>query len=871
MQRQVSTTQAAQDIEEVEDVSALTQIEVLNITDDDEDWLEQESKKRKLPMPADAVSESRADESDFDRFDDLVAISWKKDRLHQHRLRWRSGGRIWQRTGDNPKSRPRGGVHAGGRDRRASPRTRVGPSGARRGLWHVRCEERACACPRDGRSSGPQRKVCRKQGGSCGQTTRQDGARADTKPMTPSTKPTCRRPFRISRRPWRCSSTNGSSTRATASGKPRQAKSSSSTLAPCRVLKCSRSALMRGCKWWTTMLEPRGGTEQREPGGETRGRPRGTKSKRTKWPNKWSERRLWLQSLQLSLRRRPPRCATSHRGLASSLGTLRRLTWGQVAHTPRPQWCQTHGPRTDVPLQKKANPRTKAPSRSRKGSVKLDPGQPHETWRREAWLTKLWTSMKRPLAGIEPRSAKSSWTWGQANCDEVWSVGKQVQKECNASKTKRNTRGTSTAECRVSDERRRRTSRRTSGTRWCTTARSMRRVCKNGQTRCSPRSREPSANLKLERASGWRQRTPAPNDAEHGRSSNQELSSSPYFSSLQRWQHDVRCHSSVSERHESLARADQIRIYVSSCLELLLSRMWHHRFCEPANLYLCCGGLCLTSRSSFSFRCWACATTHRWTNCVRADPSYPEADCGKLSIDLSGTLPRADRGANRGHSCSFDCEETVEAMWSSHVAHAAPTRVIDNVLPSPVIEHIAPAPSVTHITPSEQFSPAYNMMACAGIDLKCSVVHLLVSAPTTGAVTAVMLEEAACPTAVPSVMSRIGLRVTALFPSRTEWLTVRVRRRYWTHACLRFHRNHLSLWAISGQEMRHCPREWRRASYPWRISSSQSSSSSPLWAMWRMLVPTLLMRQRCLWEALSSMRWWLLHGSTTGRSSRQTL
>ena len=59
-------------------------------------------------------------------------------------------------------------------------------------------------------------------------------------------------------------------------------------------------------------------------------------------------------------------------------------------------------------------------------------------------------------------------------------------------------------------------------------------------------------------------------------------------------------------------------------------------------------------------------------------------------------------------------------MWSSHVAHAAPTPVIDNVLPSPVIEHIAPAPSVTHVTPSEQFSPAYNMMACAGIDLKCS-------------------------------------------------------------------------------------------------------------------------------------------------------
>ena len=54
---------------------AFTQSEVPNITDDDEDWLEQESKKRKLPMPADAVSESRADESDFDRFDDLVLPS----------------------------------------------------------------------------------------------------------------------------------------------------------------------------------------------------------------------------------------------------------------------------------------------------------------------------------------------------------------------------------------------------------------------------------------------------------------------------------------------------------------------------------------------------------------------------------------------------------------------------------------------------------------------------------------------------------------------------------------------------------------------------------------------------------------------------
>ena len=72
---------------------------------------------------------------------------------------------------------------------------------------------------------------------------------------------------------------------------------------------------------------------------------------------------------------------------------------------PRPQRCQTHGPHTNVPPQKKAKPRivhllrqpavrqeTRALSPSRKGSVKLDPGQPHETWRRESWSTKLWTS-----------------------------------------------------------------------------------------------------------------------------------------------------------------------------------------------------------------------------------------------------------------------------------------------------------------------------------------------------------------------------------------------------------------------------------------------------------------------------------------------
>ena len=85
VQRQGSTIQTSQhDIDEVGHVPAPTQSVAPTIpdTDDlcldetaDEDQLDQESKKRKLPMPVEAVSESRADESDFDRFDDLVLPS----------------------------------------------------------------------------------------------------------------------------------------------------------------------------------------------------------------------------------------------------------------------------------------------------------------------------------------------------------------------------------------------------------------------------------------------------------------------------------------------------------------------------------------------------------------------------------------------------------------------------------------------------------------------------------------------------------------------------------------------------------------------------------------------------------------------------
>ena len=70
--------------------------------------LEQESKKRKLPMPAEAVSESRADESDFDRFDDLVLPSPEGKTIF---MSIASGDEAEdgpdKAAGDDPMSRPR--------------------------------------------------------------------------------------------------------------------------------------------------------------------------------------------------------------------------------------------------------------------------------------------------------------------------------------------------------------------------------------------------------------------------------------------------------------------------------------------------------------------------------------------------------------------------------------------------------------------------------------------------------------------------------------------------------------------------------------------------------------------------------------------
>ena len=135
VQGQVSTTQASQHdmqhIDEVVHVPALMKGEVPTIPDDpcfnetaDEDRLEHENKKRRLPVPAEAVSASRGDEADIDRFDDLVLPFPEGETLFMNIA---SGDETEdeprERAGDDPMPRPRRRVHAGGRHRRARPRT----------------------------------------------------------------------------------------------------------------------------------------------------------------------------------------------------------------------------------------------------------------------------------------------------------------------------------------------------------------------------------------------------------------------------------------------------------------------------------------------------------------------------------------------------------------------------------------------------------------------------------------------------------------------------------------------------------------------------------------------------------------------------
>ena len=146
VQKQVSTIQASQhDTQHIDEVvPALMESEIPSIPDADdpclneaadEDEVEHENKMRRLPMPAEAVSENRADEPDFGRFDDLVLPSPEGKTLFVNIASSDEAKDEAEKEQDGPKSRPMWRVQRGGR---ARPRTRVG----------VVCTEWAARCGR---------------------------------------------------------------------------------------------------------------------------------------------------------------------------------------------------------------------------------------------------------------------------------------------------------------------------------------------------------------------------------------------------------------------------------------------------------------------------------------------------------------------------------------------------------------------------------------------------------------------------------------------------------------------------------------------------------------------------------------------------
>ena len=166
-------------------------------------------------MPAEAVSESRADESDFDRFDDLVLPSSEgktlfvsiasgdeaedePDKVQEMTRNLVHGGEsmlVDETDAQGPERKMIQVVHAEWAQELREERKKFADdmasemTDAKNELAHVR--ELLT------RSSGSQRKVRRNQDGDCGQTTRQ----ISTKLTMPSTKPAFRRPLRTSRKP----------------------------------------------------------------------------------------------------------------------------------------------------------------------------------------------------------------------------------------------------------------------------------------------------------------------------------------------------------------------------------------------------------------------------------------------------------------------------------------------------------------------------------------------------------------------------------------------------------------------------------------------------------------------------------------------
>ena len=302
MQRQVSTTQAAQDIEEVEDVPALTQSEVPNIPDDDEDCLEQESKRRKIPTPADAVSESRADESDFDRFDDLVLPSPegktifmsiasgdeaedgsdKEQEMTQCLVQGGKSMLVDETDAESPGRQMVQVVHAEWSqelrevqkkfaDDMASEMTDV-----KNELAHVR--EMLGVLVRRERSAETKAEIAARRLDRM-EREQHEADDAEHEANLQEALANQSKAVKVLVDKWFVDKGYGFG----------KAPTGEIVFIHASAVQ-GAEVLTIGTDAWVQVVNDdaraQGGTEQREPGGETRGRPRGTRSKRTKWPNK---------------------------------------------------------------------------------------------------------------------------------------------------------------------------------------------------------------------------------------------------------------------------------------------------------------------------------------------------------------------------------------------------------------------------------------------------------------------------------------------------------------------------------------------------------------------------------------------------------
>ena len=215
-------------------------------------------------MPAEAVSGSCADESEFDRFDDLVLASTEGKTLFVSIASSdEAEDEPRQVAGDDPKSRP-GGSPA---DDVASDMTDV-----KNDLVQVRGAAR---------SSGPQRKVRRNQGGDCGQKTGQDRMEREQHEADDAE--------------------HDANLQEALTNQPKAVKVHVDKWfvdkgygfgrAPTGEIVFINAGAVQGAEVLTIGTDawcssPERGIELGEPGSETCGRSRGTKRKRTKWHNK---------------------------------------------------------------------------------------------------------------------------------------------------------------------------------------------------------------------------------------------------------------------------------------------------------------------------------------------------------------------------------------------------------------------------------------------------------------------------------------------------------------------------------------------------------------------------------------------------------